>query len=567
MKIEDVLAQLGDEDDSDIHHRLAINPKTPTATLDKLSHTGDMDVMIAVANNKNTSPSALQTLFHYAQRIVTSDDDYDLKYEIMYALAKNYNTPIQILKQLNQYYHLATIAIEAGFNLQQRQGDAAYDAKILAAKNKTKINESADLEKAHLHIAKELNREFKKALELEDGMMDSDKEQAVRALLKNPNVPVLRMFVKHKDMFFNRAMLDNPKLPVEILRQIYDSASLRQAHRIAHNPETPIDILKGLANDADEDFEVQQLARHNILNRTRNKLSESSKMTDLQASFEQLVTELSPKIKMITLKDNKKTDTQQQQLNNKNGLVILQNIAANKNTHKSTLLKLSKSPWYEVRLGVAFNPSTSIKILQNMLTNPKEFPPLKHQIELTIQNRPEKSSALIYPDIMHDIVSHSLKRHGITESKKMTKHQQVLHDLAVHSMNNSLNTAEHQDAMNDFDVLDNIMSNGNTHGDTIKHLYRNQYDGDPELDNGRQYLVSDRDVATHQNSYPEELHDIYIKDLDGHDPQRNWQIRDHIITHLKTSLETLKLAAEKDPRATLRQKAKRILKWQSATKK
>jgi hypothetical protein len=233
-----------------VRWRVAINPNTPSDTLDFLSRDEYEPVREHVASNRNTPP---QTLAFMAS--------YETSYDILKSIAKNPNTPIDALIKLMDTQQLFAVAENSSatsemlntiFQKMDDFGIAAslYTSVALASNPKTPI-----------HILQKLINSGSSSL-------------SVFYALMNPNIPVEVLQELSQNKLFHWGIAMNPNSPVEILSEIalnpqYQSEIAKSTKLppqiiekfsqpdspvrayLALNPNLPTEILQKLARDSE----------------------------------------------------------------------------------------------------------------------------------------------------------------------------------------------------------------------------------------------------------------------------------------------------------------------------
>ena len=174
----------------------------------------DLPTKRELAHDPNTDPEVLERLFYDNK----SSLDWETKYYVCLELAKNPNTPIDILEQLSN-------------------GRLTYDYRIRRG--------VAENPSTPVTILQNLIR-------------GSDYDVS-RAVAKNPNVTpdILRRIASfvtpahNKDSYFMMlcAVAENDKTPTDVLTKLSHSEDAYVRAHVAKNPNTPLETLRELTSD------------------------------------------------------------------------------------------------------------------------------------------------------------------------------------------------------------------------------------------------------------------------------------------------------------------------------
>ena len=108
-------------------------------------------------------------------------------------------------------------------------------------------------------------------------------DSVIYDLLKNPKCPIeiLKQFLGHHlKLNLTYRILSNPSCPVDILIKYSNSSDPMDRGAVAHNPNTPVEIIKKLSHDKNHQVRLNLVANNHNANVTREVLETLSKDKD-----------------------------------------------------------------------------------------------------------------------------------------------------------------------------------------------------------------------------------------------------------------------------------------------
>lgn len=205
--------------------------------MEDLLDSGEKYTIQSVLKNKNITSEIIRSFLN----------NNDLDESTLSNIARNLNTPIDILRDLYEKYK------QKGLN------QIIYS---MMANDSTPVDIVKEILKSFPNLITQLAKETSKP-EYMQLILKSDNEEAKQDLCYNENVTpeiVVELF-KQNDPETIYYAVASPKMPKEILSHLYNSEDSNIRASVAQNPNTPIEILLKLINDPDE--EVRETLSYN----------------------------------------------------------------------------------------------------------------------------------------------------------------------------------------------------------------------------------------------------------------------------------------------------------------
>jgi hypothetical protein len=247
-----VLKFLVEDENCNVRTMLAKNPTIPVNLLSTLAEDESYRVRLSVAENINTPKTVLEKL---------GKDEFCF---VRQGVAKNPKTPGNLLSVLLEEYSLE---VAANPNTSQKilsklslNGDEKI--KIAVAGNPSTSKDDLELlakDESHL-IRAEVAKNINTSVHVLTNMVNDTASYVRLQLAQNPNMKnhkediilyALKNSGKSDKPLFNRfvACLSS-RVPVNVLKNRYDSKYWVERYAIAQNPQTPANILEHLQKDS-----------------------------------------------------------------------------------------------------------------------------------------------------------------------------------------------------------------------------------------------------------------------------------------------------------------------------
>lgn len=278
-----ILAELGKNKNSLIKEIVAKNPNTPVSTLENLAKDNTEQnklideaickIKVNLSMNPNSSSTVLQELIQY--------DNYS--FTIRKKIAEHPNCPIKILEKLAEQENVQVVHRVASnlntpiFLLERliKKYDYRYNSIGKKAWKLLKAKEAYLLDSIHISIERlficiPINNKIlvqeqwsykKNNINKNTGDLQ-DWEQSKFIKIDLPD------YIKTDDLIVRLIILLNKKTPAKLLQKKIFSIFWGERYAIAQNPNTPLDIIQELANDANKI--VRAAAKDNLDKRSRN---------------------------------------------------------------------------------------------------------------------------------------------------------------------------------------------------------------------------------------------------------------------------------------------------------
>ena len=240
-----VLVQLANNQKKNIREKIARNSNTPQYILKKLANDRNEDVRVGVASNSNIEIDILN-------KLALDKDDY-----VRNHVARNKKTSPEIIKRLCfdeniQVRYLATKSQQLAINiLKQLAQDKDDLIRVGVAEN---INTSLDLLN---ELIKDNNIEVRCAAALNGNF---DRNIAVKVL--NKAIEELRQVDSSLNKDIRQSIAFDKNVPSIILENLIDDKDVVIRKVVAANPNTPVNILKQLAETEEKEEVIRAILKH-----------------------------------------------------------------------------------------------------------------------------------------------------------------------------------------------------------------------------------------------------------------------------------------------------------------
>lgn len=269
--------------------------------LEKLAIHGAVGVRLYLAKRSQTPSSVLEKLIEYPEH------NWNFRLEIEVAVAKNPNTPLEILNKLIDEGHF---------------------------KVKQAVAKRANLQKELIvHLATDY------------------RVQAAKLLCENLHIPatLLEELAEHSHLRVRQLVAAHPNTPLDLLIEAAKIHELRL--HVAENPSTPNNLLEELALDSREDVQAAVANNPSTSAFILGKLAENPARDLAVAMHKNTPLELLPKILERLAADTR--------------LSVRIFVAKHPQTPAEILAKWAKDKW-EVRLYIAQNPNAPVEVLEQL---------------------------------------------------------------------------------------------------------------------------------------------------------------------------------------------------------